>query len=48
MIGSGFASYWLRNWREIFKPITEPSDSNRVITFDSRLNTALMIVDISS
>ena len=41
IIDSGFASHWLKNWREIFKPITEPSDSNRLITFDSQLNTAL-------
>jgi len=39
MIGSGFASHWLKNWREIFKP----SDTNRLITFDSRLNTAVMV-----
>jgi len=34
-IGFGFASYHLKNWREIFKPISKPS--NRVITFDSHL-----------
>ena len=40
-IGFGFASHWLRNWRESFKPITKRSDRNHVITFDSHLKTAL-------
>ena len=25
-IGFGFASYWLKNWRDSFKPITERSN----------------------
>ena len=33
-IGFGFASHWLKNWRESFKPITKRSDRNHVITFD--------------
>ena len=37
----GFASYWLKNWRESFKPITKRSNRNHVITFDSHLKTAL-------
>ena len=37
-IGFGFASYWLKTWRE---PITKRSDGNHVITFDSHLKTAL-------
>ena len=37
-IGFGFASHWLKNWRESFKPIT-----NHVITFDSHLKTALTL-----
>ena len=37
----GFAYHWLKNWREIFKPITKRSDRNRVLTFDSHLKTAL-------
>ena len=41
-IGFGFASHWLKNWREPFKPITKRSDRNHVITFDSHLKTALM------
>ena len=40
-IGFGFASYWLKNWRESFKPITKRSNRNHVITFDSHLKTAL-------
>ena len=31
--GFGFASHWLKNWRESFEPI---------ITFDSHLKTALL------
>ena len=41
MIGFGFASHWLKNWRESFKPITRRSNRNHVITFDSHLKTAL-------
>ena len=40
-IGFGFASHWLKNWRESFKPITKRSNRNHVITFDSHLKTAL-------
>ena len=39
--GFGFASRWLKNWRESFKPITKRSNRNHVITFDSHLKTAL-------
>ena len=42
-IGFGFASYWLKNWRESFKPITKRSNRNHVITFDSHLKTALFV-----
>ena len=40
-IGFGFASHWLKNWRESFKPITKCSNRNHVITLDSHLKTAL-------
>ena len=40
-IGFGFASHWLKDWRESFKPITKRSNRNHVITFDSHLKTAL-------
>ena len=40
-IGFGFASHWLKNWRESFKAITKHSNRNPVITFDSHLKTAL-------
>ena len=40
-IGFGFASRWLKNWRDPFKPITQHSNWNHVITFDSHLKTAL-------
>ena len=41
-VGLGFDSHWLKNWRESFKPITNRSSRNHVITFDSHLKTALM------
>ena len=41
-ISFGFASHWLKNWRDSFKPITKHSNhDNHVITFDSHLKTAL-------
>ena len=40
-IGFGFASHWLKNWRQSFQPITKRSNRNHVITFDSHLKTAL-------
>ena len=39
--GFGFASHWLKNWRDSFKPITKRSNRKHVITFDSHLKTAL-------
>ena len=45
-IGFGFDSHWLKNWRESFKPITKRSNRNHVITFDSRLKTAVMKVEL--
>ena len=41
--GFGFASHWLKNWRESFKPITKRSNRNHVITFDSYLKTTLTL-----
>ena len=41
-ISFGFASHWLKNWRESFKPITKRRNRNHVITFDSHLKTALV------
>ena len=37
----GFASHWLKNWHESFKPITNRGNRNHVIIFDSHLKTAL-------
>ena len=42
-IGFGFASHWLKNWRESFKPITKRSNRDHVIPFDSHLKTALTL-----
>ena len=36
------ASHQLKKWREIFKPITERSNRNRIFTLDSHLKTALL------
>ena len=44
-IGFGFASHWLKNWRDSFKPVTKHSNRNHVITFDSHLKTALIGVE---
>ena len=43
-IGFGFASHWLKSWRESFEPITKHSNRNHAITFDSHLKTALIAV----
>ena len=43
-IGFGFTSDWLRNWREIFKPITERGNTKPKqtrVTFDTQLKTTL-------
>ena len=40
VIGFGFDSHWLKNWRKSFKPITKLSNRNHGITFDSHLKTA--------
>ena len=40
VFGFGFASHWLKNWGDSFKPITKRSNRNHVITFDSHLKTA--------
>ena len=45
-IGFGFASHWLKNWRESFKPITKRSNCNYIITFDSHLKTALVSLNL--
>ena len=37
----GFASHWLKNWRDSLKPVTKHSNRNHEITFDSHLKTAL-------
>ena len=42
--GFNFASHWLKNWRQSFKPITKRSNRNHVITFDSHLKTALLLL----
>ena len=35
----------MKNGREIFKPITERSNRNRIITFDKHLKTTLKVPD---
>ena len=41
VIGFDFACYWLKNWREILKPVTKRNNRNRVIIFSIHLKTAL-------
>ena len=36
--GFGFASHWMKNWCEIFKPISKRS--SRIFTFENHLKTA--------
>ena len=43
VIGFGFASHWLKNWRESFEPITKRSIRNHGITINSHLKTALLL-----
>ena len=43
--GFGFASHWLKNWRESLKPIIKRSNRNHVI-FDSYLKTALSLIHL--
>ena len=38
-IAFAFASHWLKNWRDSFKPVTKRSNRNHVITFHSHLKT---------
>ena len=45
-IGFGVAFHWLKNWRESFNPITRRSNRNHLITIDSHLNTALIVIII--
>ena len=35
-IGFGFASHWLKNWRESLKPITKHSNRNHIICTQDR------------
>ena len=42
VIGFGFDSHWLKNWRESLKPITKRSNRNHEITFHSHWKTALI------
>ena len=43
-IGFGFASHWLKNGCESFKPVIKRSNRNHVISFDSNLKTALLLL----
>ena len=42
-IGFGFASHWLKNWPESFRPITKLSNRNHIVTFESHLKPAQII-----
>ena len=41
VIGFVFACHWLKNWREILKPVTNCSNPNRVIIWNTHLKIAL-------
>ena len=45
-IGFGFASHWLRNWREFLQNVVKQNQSKRKITFDTRLKTALIQIEL--
>ena len=47
-ISFGFASHWLKNWRESFKPIAKRSNRNHAITFDSYFKTALLYLCVTT
>ena len=38
--GFDFVSHWLKNWHEIFKPITKRRNGSREITFESDVKSA--------
>ena len=42
-IGFGFASHWLKSWRETFKAITKRSNRNHVITLDSHFENCSIV-----
>jgi len=44
VIGFGFASCWLKNWRESYEPVIKRSNRNCVITFNSHLKIALILI----
>lgn len=37
VIGFDFACHWLKNWREILKPVTKRSNLNRAIVLNIHL-----------
>ena len=37
-IAFGFASHWLKNWRDSFKPITKRGKRNRALILNATLN----------
>jgi len=43
-VGFGFTSHWMKNWRESCKPIIKCDNHDHVITFDSHLKTALLLI----
>ena len=47
-ISFGFASHWLKNWRDSFKPITRRSNRNHVITFDGHLKLTTLLQPITT
>ena len=44
-IGFGFASHWLKNWRDSFKPITKRSNRNPLIILLSTVTWKLLYIN---
>ena len=38
--GFDFVSHWLKNWHEIFKPVTKRRNGSRGMTFESHVKSA--------
>jgi len=44
VIGFGFASHWLKNWRKILKPTKRSAHNSCLISFKSQLKSALKLL----
>lgn len=44
VIGFGFACHWLKNWSEVFNPISKHNYCNLIINFDRHLKSAPLVI----